>query len=81
MSGELRAKREVAYLLVPAIGRKVIDLGSNVEKGSLSVTHSFHVKLTPNRTHNEADRQFINYGNYGTHCREYDTCFEDGSRH
>ncbi|GJJ13175.1 hypothetical protein Clacol_007426 [Clathrus columnatus] len=32
MSGEVRAKREVAYLLVPAVGRKVIDLGSNVEQ-------------------------------------------------
>lgn len=33
ISGELRAKREVAYLMVPAVGRKIIDLGSNVEKG------------------------------------------------
>lgn len=33
MSGEVRAKREVAYLLVPAVGRKVIDVGTNVEKG------------------------------------------------
>ncbi|KIJ54229.1 hypothetical protein M422DRAFT_25168 [Sphaerobolus stellatus SS14] len=33
MAGEVRAKREVAHILVPAVGRKVIDLGSNVEKG------------------------------------------------
>lgn len=33
MSGDYRSKKEVAYLLVPAIGRKVIDLGGNLEKG------------------------------------------------
>ena len=33
MSGDYRSKKEVAYLLVPAVGRKVIDLGGNVEKG------------------------------------------------
>lgn len=33
MSGEYRSKKEVAFLLVPAVGRKVIDLGGNVEKG------------------------------------------------
>jgi len=33
MSGDLRSKREVAFLFVPAIGKKVIDLGGNVEKG------------------------------------------------
>ncbi|KAJ4472579.1 NAD(P)-binding protein [Lentinula edodes] len=32
MAGEYRSKKEVAYLLVPAVGRKVIDLGENVEK-------------------------------------------------
>ena len=35
MSGDYRSKKEVAYLLVPAIGRKVIDLGGNLEKGKL----------------------------------------------
>lgn len=33
MSGDYRSKKEVAFLLVPAVGRKVIDLGENVEKG------------------------------------------------
>ena len=33
MSGDYRAKKELAYLFVPAIGRKVIDLGENIEKG------------------------------------------------
>ncbi|OCH95728.1 NAD-P-binding protein [Obba rivulosa] len=32
MSGDYRSKKEVAYLLVPAVGRKVIDLGGNIEK-------------------------------------------------
>jgi hypothetical protein len=35
MSGDYRSKKEVAYLFVPAIGRKVIDLGGNVEKGAI----------------------------------------------
>ena len=34
LAGESRSKKEVAYLLVPAIGRKVIDLGGNVEKAA-----------------------------------------------
>jgi hypothetical protein len=33
MSGDYRSKKEIAFLLVPAVGRKVIDLGGNVEKG------------------------------------------------
>jgi 3-hydroxyisobutyrate dehydrogenase-like beta-hydroxyacid dehydrogenase len=33
MSGDYRSKKEVAYLFVPAIGKKVIDLGGNLEKG------------------------------------------------
>ena len=33
MSGDYRSKKELAYLLVPAIGRKVIDLGENITKG------------------------------------------------
>jgi len=32
MSGDYRCKKEVAYLLVPSVGRKVFDLGGNVEK-------------------------------------------------
>ena len=34
MSGDYRSKKEVAYLLVPAVAEKIIDLGGNVEKGS-----------------------------------------------
>jgi 3-hydroxyisobutyrate dehydrogenase-like beta-hydroxyacid dehydrogenase len=32
MSGDYRSKKEVAHLFVPAIGRKVYDLGGNLEK-------------------------------------------------
>lgn len=32
MSGDYRSKKEVAYLLVPAAARKIVDLGGNVEK-------------------------------------------------
>ncbi|EKM61550.1 uncharacterized protein PHACADRAFT_248231 [Phanerochaete carnosa HHB-10118-sp] len=32
MAGDYRSKKEVAHLLVPALGRKVIDLGGNLEK-------------------------------------------------
>ncbi|KAI0275267.1 NAD-P-binding protein [Gloeopeniophorella convolvens] len=32
LSGDYRSKKEVAYALVPAIGRRVLDLGGNLEK-------------------------------------------------
>ncbi|KAJ7608710.1 NAD-P-binding protein [Roridomyces roridus] len=32
MSGDYRSKKEAAHTLVPAVGRKVIDLGGNLEK-------------------------------------------------
>jgi 3-hydroxyisobutyrate dehydrogenase-like beta-hydroxyacid dehydrogenase len=35
MSGDYRSKKEVAFLFVPAVGRKVIDLGGNLEKGDV----------------------------------------------
>ena len=34
MSGDYRAKKEVAHILHPACGRKVMDLGGNIEKGA-----------------------------------------------
>lgn len=36
MAGEYRVKKEVAHILVPAVGRKVIDLGGNLEKGTVA---------------------------------------------
>lgn len=41
MSGDYRSKKEAAYVLVPAVGRKVVDLGENLEKG-----RSFVVAVT-----------------------------------
>ncbi|KAG6895085.1 hypothetical protein C0992_003211 [Termitomyces sp. T32_za158] len=32
MSGDYRSKKEIAYLFVPGVGRKVVDLGENLEK-------------------------------------------------
>ncbi|KAH9854276.1 NAD-P-binding protein [Lenzites betulinus] len=32
MSGDYRSKKEVAHLLIPAVGRKALDLGGNIEK-------------------------------------------------
>jgi 3-hydroxyisobutyrate dehydrogenase-like beta-hydroxyacid dehydrogenase len=34
LSGDYRSKKTVAYVAVPAFGRKVIDLGGNIEKGA-----------------------------------------------
>ncbi|QRW09326.1 NAD binding domain of 6-phosphogluconate dehydrogenase [Ceratobasidium sp. AG-Ba] len=34
LAGHYKSKKEVAYLLVPAVSRKVIDLGGNVEKAA-----------------------------------------------
>lgn len=33
MAGDYRSKKEIAHILVPAVGRKIIDLGGNLEKG------------------------------------------------
>ena len=40
LSGDYRSKKEVAYTLVPAIARRVMDLGGNVEKGDIAVLSS-----------------------------------------
>jgi hypothetical protein len=40
LSGDYRSKKEVAYTVVPAIGRRVLDLGGNVEKGDFAVVRS-----------------------------------------
>ncbi|KAG6830893.1 hypothetical protein H0H92_014044 [Tricholoma furcatifolium] len=54
MSGDYRSKKEIAYLLVPGIGRKVVDLGGNLEKGlswrcyKLLLSHTPTFKLIGN---------------------------------
>jgi len=35
LAGDYASKKEVAYLLVPAVGRKALDLGENVEKAPI----------------------------------------------
>ncbi|EIW64465.1 NAD-P-binding protein [Trametes versicolor FP-101664 SS1] len=32
MSGDYRSKKEIAHILIPAVGRKAMDLGGNIEK-------------------------------------------------
>ncbi|KAH8094728.1 NAD(P)-binding protein [Cristinia sonorae] len=34
MAGDYRSKKEVAHVLIPSVGRSVIDLGGNLEKAS-----------------------------------------------
>jgi 3-hydroxyisobutyrate dehydrogenase-like beta-hydroxyacid dehydrogenase len=49
MAGDYRSKKEVAHLLVPGVGRKVIDLGGNLEKGrclSTSWKHSLMILIS-----------------------------------
>lgn len=36
LAGEYRAKKEVAHILVPGVGKKAMDLGGNIEKGKFS---------------------------------------------
>lgn len=43
MSGDYRSKKEVAHLLVPAIGRKVVDVGGNIEKGKIILYHIAYI--------------------------------------
>lgn len=52
MAGDYRSKKEVAHLLVPGVGRKVIDLGGNLEKGKWKyiiflLIHDLHIRLAP----------------------------------
>ncbi|KAF8324060.1 NAD(P)-binding protein [Clavulina sp. PMI_390] len=34
LAGELKIKKEVAYLVVPALGSRIVDMGGNVEKAA-----------------------------------------------
>ena len=51
LSGDYRSKKEVAYTLVPAIGRRIIDLGGNVEKGDSVLRSRTHFYLIENILH------------------------------
>lgn len=37
LAGEYRAKKEVAHILVPGVGKKAMDLGGNIEKGKIQL--------------------------------------------
>jgi 3-hydroxyisobutyrate dehydrogenase-like beta-hydroxyacid dehydrogenase len=38
MAGDYRSKKEVAHLLVPSVGKKIYDVGGNLEKGTYDST-------------------------------------------
>ena len=69
MSGDYRSKKEVAYHLVPAVARKIIDLGGNVEKGLgvyFSLQHCLNVR---DSSYIQAYWKFFDSRNYGSHGR------------
>jgi hypothetical protein len=43
LAGDYRSKKEIAYLFVPAIGRKAYDMGGNVEKGASGLLSSIEL--------------------------------------
>lgn len=57
MAGDYRSKKEVAYLLVPAIGFKIIDLGGDVEKGKSALPRHIKSSLSSFSSDTEIDRQ------------------------
>jgi 3-hydroxyisobutyrate dehydrogenase-like beta-hydroxyacid dehydrogenase len=73
MSGDYRSKKEVAYHLVPAVARKIIDLGGNVEKGSCI---HFLPQVSLNvRTSSDVQAywKFFDSWDHGGHGRVFDT--------
>ena len=75
MAGDYRTKKEVAHLLVPGVGRKVIDLGGNLEKGTSLLIVRAKVD-EPNRWHSpdlQTDRQLCNLGKSGNSCGGFHT--------
>ena len=73
LSGDYRSKKEVAYVLVPAIGRRVLDLGGNVEKGDItllsSAYHSSAIFTTYPSTDLQTHWQLFDPGFHRTYCR------------
>lgn len=45
LAGEYRAKKEVAHILVPGVGKKAMDLGGNLEKGRVSPSEPLYSAL------------------------------------
>lgn len=72
MSGDYRSKKEVAYLLVPAVAERIIDLGGNVEKGpgiQFLPQHYLNVRTS---SYIQAYRKFYGPWDYGSHGRVLD---------
>jgi 3-hydroxyisobutyrate dehydrogenase-like beta-hydroxyacid dehydrogenase len=58
MSGDYRSKKEAAFVLVPAMARKVIDLGQNLEKGEYRNAKLTTALMVPvHSTNAQANRQ------------------------
>ena len=72
MSGDYRSKKEVAYHLVPAVARKIIDLGGNVEKGSDTHFLSQHHLNLPTSSYIQAYWKLFDPWYYGSHGRVFD---------
>lgn len=74
MSGNYRSKKEAAYLLVPAIGRRVFDLGGNLEKGAnpFANTSPYSSSQFCLSSHIQIDWQLNDLGLYRSHGRGYD---------
>jgi len=69
MSGDYRSKKEVAYLLVPAVARKIVDLGGNVEKGSGVYFSPQHCLSVRDSSYIQAYWKFFDPRNYRSHGR------------
>ena len=64
MSGDYRSKKEVAYLLVPAVGRGVIDMGESIKKGIFTLycnNRDLITVLAVLSSYHEAYRKFDDY--------------------
>lgn len=73
MSGDYRSKKEVAYLLVPAVAQKIIDLGGNVEKGSGPHSLSQRRLNLHTSSYIQAYWKLLDPWYYGSHGRVFDT--------
>ncbi|KAF7320214.1 NAD(P)-binding protein [Mycena kentingensis (nom. inval.)] len=68
MCGDYWSNKEVAYMLVPAVGRKVIDLGGNIEKGASFRTFPY-LWLIQRSIHAQAHWQLDDSRNARDPCR------------
>lgn len=78
LSGDYRSKKEVGYTLVPAIGRRVLDLGGNVEKGDPAY-QPYLPSLTSISTNIQAHWQLSRPGLYRADCGGIHNCRKVGS--